>query len=134
LSLTPSEDISLPTRRDLPNSLLYPVLDSFSFPLGFIGFSFCANFSVNYMLIDALRTLSIGCYVAAVVPGLPVIGNLLQLTEKKPHKTFAKWAEIYGPIYSIRTGASTIVVLNSADVSKEVTLFSCFTFFASILD
>ncbi|XP_062159750.1 ent-kaurene oxidase, chloroplastic-like [Alnus glutinosa] len=54
-----------------------------------------------------------------VVPGLPVIGNLLQLTEKKPHKTFAKWAEIYGPIYSIRTGASTIVVLNSADVSKE---------------
>jgi ent-kaurene oxidase len=66
--------------------------------------------------------------VAAVVPGLPVIGNLLQLTEKKPHKTFAKWAEMYGPIYSIRTGASTIVVLDSADVSKEVTFLSCFTF------
>lgn len=56
-----------------------------------------------------------------VVPGLPVIGNLLQLKEKKPHKTFARWAEIYGPVYSIKTGASTVVVLNSTDVAKEVT-------------
>ncbi|KAJ7966671.1 Cytochrome P450 [Quillaja saponaria] len=53
------------------------------------------------------------------VPGLPVIGNLLQLKEKKPYKTFKQWAEIYGPIYSIRTGASTVIVLNSADVAKE---------------
>ncbi|XP_040999077.1 ent-kaurene oxidase, chloroplastic [Juglans microcarpa x Juglans regia] len=56
---------------------------------------------------------------APVVPGLPIIGNLLQLKEKKPHKTFARWAEIYGPIYSIKTGASTVVVLNSTDVAKE---------------
>lgn len=53
------------------------------------------------------------------VPGLPLIGNLLQLKEKKPHKTFSKWAEIYGPIFSIRTGASTMIVLNSVDVVKE---------------
>ncbi|KAG1335402.1 ent-kaurene oxidase 2 [Cocos nucifera] len=53
------------------------------------------------------------------VPGLPLIGNLHQLKDKKPHQTFAKWSEIYGPIYSIRTGASTMVVLNSAEVAKE---------------
>lgn len=58
--------------------------------------------------------------VHAVVPGLPVVGNLLQMKEKKPHKTFLRWAGIYGPIYSIRTGASTVVVLNSADIAKEV--------------
>uniref|UniRef100_A0A5B6ZUZ9 ent-kaurene monooxygenase n=1 Tax=Davidia involucrata TaxID=16924 RepID=A0A5B6ZUZ9_DAVIN len=60
------------------------------------------------------------------VPGLPVIGNLLQLKEKKPHMTFTKWAETYGPIYSIRTGANTVVVLNTNDVVKEamVTRFS----------
>ncbi|XP_059637197.1 ent-kaurene oxidase-like [Cornus florida] len=60
------------------------------------------------------------------VPGWPVIGNLLQLKEKKPHKTFSKWAEIYGPVYSIKTGANTVVVLNSNDVVKEamVTRFS----------
>ena len=57
-----------------------------------------------------------------VVPGLPVIGNLLQLKEKKPYKTFAQMAEKHGPIYSIRTGASTIIVLNSALLAKEVSL------------
>lgn len=61
-----------------------------------------------------------------VVPGLPVVGNLLQLKEKKPYKTFLRWAKIHGPIYSIRTGASTMVVLNSTHVAKEamVTRFS----------
>ncbi|XP_057986837.1 ent-kaurene oxidase, chloroplastic isoform X2 [Hevea brasiliensis] len=53
------------------------------------------------------------------VPGWPVIGNLLQLKEKKLHKTFTSWVEIHGPIYSIRTGSSTIAVLNSNDVAKE---------------
>ncbi|KAK4276640.1 hypothetical protein QN277_014766 [Acacia crassicarpa] len=50
---------------------------------------------------------------------LPLLGNLLQLKEKKPYKTFTQWAEQYGPIYSIRTGASIIVVLNTTDVAKE---------------
>ncbi|KAG9455666.1 hypothetical protein H6P81_000174 [Aristolochia fimbriata] len=60
------------------------------------------------------------------VPGLPLIGNLLQLKAKKPHQTFAKWAEQYGPIYSIKTGASSLVVLNTSEVAKEamVTRFS----------
>nr|AAT91065.1 ent-kaurene oxidase KO4 [Oryza sativa Japonica Group] len=53
------------------------------------------------------------------VPGLPIIGNLHQLKEKKPHQTFTRWAEIYGPIYTIRTGASSVVVLNSTEVAKE---------------
>ncbi|CAI0558534.1 unnamed protein product [Linum tenue] len=53
------------------------------------------------------------------VPGLPVLGNLLQLKEKKPHKTFTKWAETYGPIYSIKTGSSSVVVLNTTAVAKE---------------
>ncbi|KAL0287532.1 UNVERIFIED_CONTAM: Ent-kaurene oxidase, chloroplastic [Sesamum angustifolium] len=57
--------------------------------------------------------------LSAEVPGLPVIGNLLQLKEKKPHKTFTKWAAEYGPIYSIKTGSNTMVVLNTNDVAKE---------------
>ncbi|CAL0332123.1 unnamed protein product [Lupinus luteus] len=54
-----------------------------------------------------------------VVPGVPVLGNLLQLKEKKPYKTFTKMAQKYGPIYSIRTGASTLIVLNSTLLAKE---------------
>ncbi|KAF7829724.1 ent-kaurene oxidase, chloroplastic [Senna tora] len=57
--------------------------------------------------------------IVAVIPGLPVIGNLLQLKEKKPYKTFTQWSQKYGPIYSIQTGASTLIVLNSTDVAKE---------------
>lgn len=53
------------------------------------------------------------------VPGVPVFGNLLQLKEKKPHHAFAKWAEAYGPIYSIKLGANFAVVLNTAEVAKE---------------
>jgi ent-kaurene oxidase len=56
----------------------------------------------------------------AVVLGLPLIGNLHQLKEKKPLKTFAKWSEIYGPIYTIKTGACSVAVLNSTEVAKEV--------------
>ncbi|OIW09324.1 hypothetical protein TanjilG_01295 [Lupinus angustifolius] len=54
-----------------------------------------------------------------VVPGVPVLGNLLQLKEKKPYKTFTNMAQNYGPIYSIRTGASTLIVLNSTLLAKE---------------
>ncbi|KAF3793320.1 Ent-kaurene oxidase [Nymphaea thermarum] len=53
------------------------------------------------------------------VPGFPVIGNLHQLKAKKPHLTFARWAETYGPVYTIRTGALSVVVLNSTEVAKE---------------
>ncbi|CAA0840663.1 Ent-kaurene oxidase- chloroplastic [Striga hermonthica] len=72
------------------------------------------------------KTTSSGLPPPPQIPGLPVIGNLLQLKEKKPHKTFARWAERYGPIYSIRTGSTSLVVLNSNDVAKEamVTRFS----------
>ncbi|XP_076927030.1 ent-kaurene oxidase-like isoform X2 [Bidens hawaiensis] len=54
------------------------------------------------------------------VPGLPLLGNLLQLKEKKPYMTFTRWAETYGPVYSIRTGAISLVVVSSNEVAKEV--------------
>ncbi|KAI3869931.1 hypothetical protein MKW98_002820 [Papaver atlanticum] len=67
-----------------------------------------------------------------MVPGLPLIGNLLQLKDKKPHRTFGRWAEEYGPIYSIRLGHSTVFVLkdlNDTSLAKEamVTKFSSIT-------
>ncbi|KAK7402373.1 hypothetical protein VNO78_14589 [Psophocarpus tetragonolobus] len=60
------------------------------------------------------------------VPGLPLIGNLLQLKEKKPYKTFTQMAQKYGPIFSIRAGSSILIVLNSTNLAKEalVTRFS----------
>ncbi|KAH0453142.1 hypothetical protein IEQ34_017466 [Dendrobium chrysotoxum] len=62
----------------------------------------------KYMLF--IFYVSISCFVLAV-PGWPLIGNLLQLREKKPFLTFVKWAQDYGPIYSIRCGASSMIAL-----------------------
>ncbi|XP_047326876.1 ent-kaurene oxidase-like [Impatiens glandulifera] len=72
------------------------------------------------------RKIPLGLLPLPEVPGLPLVGNLLQLKEKKPHMTFTKWAQTYGPIYSIRTGFKKMVVLNSNEVAKEamVTRFS----------
>lgn len=64
----------------------------------------------------------------AEVPGLPLLGNLLQLKEKKPYKTCTQWSEVHGPIYSIQLGSSHLVVLsNNSEVAKEV--FSPFPVF-----
>ncbi|CAN1194296.1 Ent-kaurene oxidase [Linum perenne] len=85
-------------------------------------------FSLYFMkklIVDHKKTNS-NLRLVPEVPGMPMIGNLLQLKEKKPHKTFVKWAETYGPIYSIKTGSTSVVVLNTTDVTKEamVTKFS----------
>lgn len=59
-------------------------------------------------------------FLCAEIPGLPVIGNAFQLREKKPHMTFVKWAKTYGPIFSVRAGSKSFIVLNNIDVAKEV--------------
>eukprot|EP01018_Ginkgo_biloba_P040909 Gb_05787 [translate_table: standard] len=53
------------------------------------------------------------------MPGLPIVGNLLQLKEKHPYNHFREWAKKYGPIYSIRIGANPVVVINSSKIAKE---------------
>ncbi|KNA19705.1 hypothetical protein SOVF_058900 [Spinacia oleracea] len=81
--------------------------------------------------INRARNFSVSSEVPPVpkVPGLPLLGNLLQLKEKKPYKTFTQWSEVHGPVYSIQLGSSHLVVLSNSDVAKEamVTRFSSIT-------
>jgi len=49
-----------------------------------------------------------------------MLGNLLQLTKKKPHHTFTSWAEKYGPIFSIKFGFIKQAVINFQEIAKEV--------------
>lgn len=44
---------------------------------------------------------------------LPVVGNLHQIPSEKRHLQFGKWAEEYGPIYSLMLGTQTYVVLSA---------------------
>ncbi|KAL9276015.1 Geraniol 8-hydroxylase-like protein [Drosera capensis] len=50
---------------------------------------------------------------------LPVVGNLFSLNTK-PHHSFAKLARIYGPVFSLRLGYVTTIVVTSTSAAKEV--------------
>lgn len=46
-------------------------------------------------------------------PTVPVVGNMHQMPGEKRHLQFGKWAEEYGPIYSLMLGTQTYVVLSA---------------------
>lgn len=50
--------------------------------------------------------------------GFPIIGNALQMTDR-PHEKMFKWWSEYGPIYKIKLGSQTVVVLNGTSVIRE---------------
>jgi hypothetical protein len=53
-------------------------------------------------------------------PTLPIIGNLHQLPASQPHLQFKKWADEYGPVYSLMLGASVTIVLSSDVAIKDL--------------
>ncbi|KAK3328555.1 cytochrome P450 [Cercophora scortea] len=53
-------------------------------------------------------------------PTLPVIGNLHLMSGKHPHHQFKKWADEYGPVYSLILGSRVVVVLSSAQAVRDL--------------
>ncbi|KAI4676517.1 uncharacterized protein J4E88_007435 [Alternaria novae-zelandiae] len=53
-------------------------------------------------------------------PTLPIIGNLHLMPKEKPHLQFKKWAEEYGPVYSLILGTKVMVVLSSDQAVKDL--------------
>ena len=53
-------------------------------------------------------------------PTLPIIGNLHLMPKEKPHLQFQKWAEEYGPVYSLILGTKVMVVLSSDQAVKDL--------------
>ncbi|KAM3327277.1 5-OH-xanthotoxin synthase-like [Capsicum chacoense] len=52
--------------------------------------------------------------------GLPFIGNLHQFDSLTPHLYFWKLSQKYGKIFSLKFGSSTMIVVCSAKLAKEV--------------
>jgi len=42
------------------------------------------------------------------------------MAEENPHLQFQKWAQEYGPIYSLMLGTKTMIVLSSDKVVKDL--------------
>lgn len=53
-------------------------------------------------------------------PTWPLVGNLFQMPKHQGHKQFAKWAEQYGPIYSLILGTKVLIVLSEDRVVKDL--------------
>lgn len=76
------------------------------------------------LLALALHQLSkIGRRPADYPPGpptLPLIGNLHLMPKEKGHLQFQKWAEEYGPVYSLMLGTKVMIVLSSDQAIKDL--------------
>jgi hypothetical protein len=53
-------------------------------------------------------------------PTLPIVGNLHQIPSEKRYLQFQKWAEEYGPVYSLMLGSKVMIVLSSDVVIKDL--------------
>ncbi|KAK4733559.1 hypothetical protein R3W88_007820 [Solanum pinnatisectum] len=73
-------------------------------------------------LVQEIRSKG-SCNNKKLPPGpipLPFIGNLHNLLGAQPHKSLANLGQKYGPIYSLRLGNTTTVVISSSVGVKEV--------------
>jgi hypothetical protein len=76
-----------------------------------------------FIAVVAYRIGRVGRRPAGYPPGpptLPVIGNLHLMPKEKPHLQFQKWAEQYGPVYSLILGTKVMVVLSSDQTIKDL--------------
>ncbi|XP_014551819.1 hypothetical protein COCVIDRAFT_111850, partial [Bipolaris victoriae FI3] len=53
-------------------------------------------------------------------PTLPLIGNLHQIPNNNIHLQYQKWAKQYGPIFSLKLGQSTTIVLADGQVIHDL--------------
>ncbi|KAK7956190.1 uncharacterized protein PG986_005412 [Apiospora aurea] len=53
-------------------------------------------------------------------PTIPLLGNLHLMPKENPHLQMKKWAEEYGPVFSLMLGTSTTIVLSSDRAVKEL--------------
>nr|F1SY70.1 RecName: Full=Cytochrome P450 monooxygenase 69 [Postia placenta Mad-698-R]BAK09414.1 cytochrome P450 [Postia placenta] len=52
--------------------------------------------------------------------GLPLLGNLFQFDVMRPYPQYLKWAQKYGPVFSVKLGGQRIIVLNSSEAADEL--------------
>ncbi|KEZ39155.1 hypothetical protein SAPIO_CDS10562 [Scedosporium apiospermum] len=75
------------------------------------------------VLLVLVKVAKVGSRPAGLPPGpptLPLIGNLHLMPTDRPHLQFQKWAQEYGPIYSLILGTKKVIVLSSDTAVKDL--------------
>ncbi|KAI1119690.1 putative cytochrome P450 [Nemania abortiva] len=82
-------------------------------------------FSVIIALLAILsrKILQIGRRPIDLPPGpptIPILGNLHLIPKHDAHLQFQKWAQEYGPVYSLILGTKTMIVFSSDHAIKDI--------------
>ncbi|CAO2652685.1 Nn.00g020960.m01.CDS01 [Neocucurbitaria sp. VM-36] len=80
-------------------------------------------FIVIVVALIAYRLSKVGRRPAGYPPGpptLPLIGNLHLMPKEKAYLQFQKWAEEYGPVFSLMLGTKVMIVLSSDQAIKDL--------------
>ena len=62
--------------------------------------------------------LKINCY--RFVNRFRFIAKSMQMAKDNPHLQFQKWAQNYGPVYSLMLGTMTMIVLSNDQAVKDL--------------
>ena len=52
--------------------------------------------------------------------GLPFVGNLYQIPDTNPWRTFRKWHQKYGSVISVKSGSNITIILGSHKAAKDL--------------
>ncbi|GIZ40708.1 hypothetical protein CKM354_000403600 [Cercospora kikuchii] len=83
-----------------------------------LGFTF-----VILVIVISNKPWRIGRRPTDIPPGpptIPILGNLHQMPVVNPHLQLQKWAQEYGPVYSLMLGTTTMIVLSSDEAVKDL--------------
>ncbi|KZV92353.1 cytochrome P450 [Exidia glandulosa HHB12029] len=76
--------------------------------------------AVLALVFLATRPLKRGDYPLPPGPRpLPVLGNMFDIPRAKPWLQFTRWAEIYGPVFTLTTPNDRIIVVNDLETISE---------------
>ncbi|PSN66267.1 cytochrome P450 [Corynespora cassiicola Philippines] len=95
----------------------------FQVSLNLLTMSLVLYLLIGLLLAVGYKIRNVGRRAKDLPPGpptLPIIGNLHQIPKEKPHHQFKKWADEYGPVYSLILGNSVLVVLSSDQAIKDL--------------
>lgn len=83
----------------------------------------CLGLLAAYTLFSVIRFSLLSLRPKNFPPGpsaLPFIGNVHHFASPKPFFKFTEWRKTYGDIIGLKAGPGNIVVLNSAEASREL--------------
>ncbi|OSX61377.1 hypothetical protein POSPLADRAFT_1057133 [Postia placenta MAD-698-R-SB12] len=75
------------------------------------------------LLVTAVAFYANGTRRAPLPPGprgIPFLGNMFQFNVIRPYPQYLKWAQKYGPVFSIKLGSQRIIVLSTSEAADEL--------------